>query len=260
MARTSMRFRALSAILAAATVAAVGVAGTQGGAVAADFGLAGSVTPATPATELAALQEQQSRQVEGLLVGVATGITTEQATSLRLVGSIEASLAASRDLNAAAVLAAPTAAPVAAPKTTRKTTTTKSTVTAKTLPIIDGAAAKVIADAKRYLGAPYLRGATGPSAFDCSGLTYRVFSDVGLASRIGGHQSAAGYLSWFRSRGLASTSNPRPGDLVIWGNGTHVGIYIGSGMAISALTSGVRIHAVNALFDPFTAYLHTYLG
>lgn len=37
------------------------------------------------------------------------------------------------------------------------------------------AAQKVIAEAKRYLGRPYIYGATGPNSFDCSGFTQYVF-------------------------------------------------------------------------------------
>ncbi len=43
----------------------------------------------------------------------------------------------------------------------------------------------------------------------------------------------------------------------IWGRGSHVGIYIGHGKAISTLRNGVRIHRVNAVTARFTAYLHT---
>jgi uncharacterized protein YycO len=43
----------------------------------------------------------------------------------------------------------------------------------------------------------------------------------------------------------------------VWGGGTHIGIYIGHGKAISTLTSGVRVHGVHAVTARFTAYLHT---
>ncbi|HEX2754822.1 MAG TPA: SH3 domain-containing protein, partial [Candidatus Limnocylindrales bacterium] len=49
----------------------------------------------------------------------------------------------------------------------------------------------------------------------------------------------------------------QPGDLVIWGGGTHVGIYLGNGMAISTLLNGVRIHSIRATTARFTAFLHT---
>ena len=88
---------------------------------------------------------------------------------------------------------------------------------------------------------------------------YRAFADVGLTSRIGGLQSAAGLYHWFSMRHLASRSSPQLGDLVVWGGGVHVGIYVGNGRAISALTDGVRIAPVSAVLSGFTAYLHTHL-
>ena len=44
---------------------------------------------------------------------------------------------------------------------------------------------------------------------------------------------------------------------MIWGYGSHIGIYIGSGRAISTLTNGVHVHGVYAVTARFTAYLHT---
>ena len=64
------------------------------------------------------------------------------------------------------------------------------------------------------------------------------------------------YLN-FKARGLTSRTHPKIGDLVIWGSGSHVGIYIGNGKAISTLRNGVRIHGVFAVTARFTAYLHT---
>jgi hypothetical protein len=84
--------------------------------------------------------------------------------------------------------------------------------------------------------------------------------------RVGGALGAGGggrirparaLYQWYRSRGLASRSKPKPGDLVVWGGGTHIGIYIGRGKAISTLTNGVRVHGVTAVRARFTSYLHT---
>jgi cell wall-associated NlpC family hydrolase len=47
---------------------------------------------------------------------------------------------------------------------------------------------------------------------------------------------------------------------VVWGYGSHIGIYIGNGKAISTLRNGVRIHGVFAVTARFTAYLHTGLS
>ena len=115
----------------------------------------------------------------------------------------------------------------------------------------------VIAVAKTKLGAHWVQNAVGPRVFDCSGFVYYVFRNTGNVSRIGGRQSAVGYLAWFRHRGLASTGAGQPGDLVVWGGGSHVGIYLGHGMAISTLTNGIHIHGVHAVTARFTAFLHT---
>lgn len=118
---------------------------------------------------------------------------------------------------------------------------------------------QVIAIAKAQLGDPWRYGATGPSAFDCSGLVLYSFKMAGDLALIGNgnYRSASALYKYFRDRGRTSRTTATPGDLVIWGNGSHVGIYLGGGMAISTLTSGVRIHAVNAVTAPFTAYLRT---
>lgn len=120
-------------------------------------------------------------------------------------------------------------------------------------------AQQIIAIAKKQIGDPWRHGATGPRAFDCSGLVTYAFRKSGDLKAIGnGHyRSARALYRWFKAHGLASRHNPKPGDLVIWGRGTHVGIYIGNGKAISTLTSGVRIHKVHAVRAKFTAYLHT---
>ena len=65
----------------------------------------------------------------------------------------------------------------------------------------------------------------------------------------------------FKKHGKASRTNGRPGDLVVWGGGQHIGVYLGNGRAISALSSrGVRTHKVSAFSAPFTAFVHTGLA
>ena len=120
-------------------------------------------------------------------------------------------------------------------------------------------ASQVIAFAKAQLADPWRYGAAGPSAFDCSGLviySFRMAGDLSLIGN-GNYRSASALYKYFRDRGRTSRTSATPGDLVVWGNGSHIGIYIGGGKAISTLNTGVRIHAVNAVTAPFTAYLRT---
>jgi cell wall-associated NlpC family hydrolase len=141
-------------------------------------------------------------------------------------------------------------------------------VMAATLVAVDGVGTPVpAAEAKtelsgvmntltNQLGKRYKWGATGMRRYDCSGLVYRVFERNGLLKRIGGRRTAKGYYRWFRDRGLVTRSNPRKGDLVVWGNNvSHIGIYIGNGRAISALTTGVSRHGIKGLNVSFKAYL-----
>jgi cell wall-associated NlpC family hydrolase len=115
----------------------------------------------------------------------------------------------------------------------------------------------VVNFARNQIGKAYRWGAIGLRRYDCSGLVYRDFYEKGLLNKIGGgRKTATGYYKWFKERGLASKYNPRRGDLVVWGSGAHIGIYIGDGKAISALTNGVRVHGIYALTHRFTAYLH----
>jgi cell wall-associated NlpC family hydrolase len=120
-------------------------------------------------------------------------------------------------------------------------------------------ASQVTRIARAQSGDRWRYGATGPSAFDCSGLVtyaYRMAGDLRLIGN-GKYRSAAALYRYFRLRGKVSRTTATPGDLVIWGNGSHVGIYLGRGMAVSTLTSGVRVHAVRAVSARFTAYLRT---
>jgi len=120
-------------------------------------------------------------------------------------------------------------------------------------------AQQIIQIAKAQIGDPWRYATQGPRAFDCSGLIIYSYTKAGDARVIGKGQlrSARAMYTYFKSRGLASRSNPHPGDIVIWGGGSHAGIYIGNGKAISTLTSGVRVHGVHAVRASFTAYLHT---
>lgn len=116
----------------------------------------------------------------------------------------------------------------------------------------------VIGAARAYLGVPYRVGSEGPSLFDCSGLVFRAFTDVGQAGLIGGaRMRAAGYQRWFAGLGrlVALEEDAQRGDLVMYDNGAHIGIYLGEGRVISALTSGVAIHSLRGINQAVTGFL-----
>jgi cell wall-associated NlpC family hydrolase len=73
----------------------------------------------------------------------------------------------------------------------------------------------------------------------------------------GRYRSASALYRYFLMRGKTSRTHGTPGDLVVWGNGSHIGIYLGNGMAVSTLSNGVRVHGVRAVTARFTAFLRT---
>lgn len=111
------------------------------------------------------------------------------------------------------------------------------------------ASADVAQIAMAYVGYPYAYGAAGPYAFDCSGLTQFVYSQVGVYLP----HSAGGQFSWAYGQILGSMSELQPGDLVFFANTygygiSHAAIYIGNGMMVSAGTpwTGVALENIYA--------------
>ena len=107
---------------------------------------------------------------------------------------------------------------------------------------------RIVNTALHQRGDRYLHYAKGPDRFDCVGLLIYTFNQNGLKEKIGGNRSPGGYYNWFKARGLVTRdmSKARPGDLIIWGDNVHAGIYLGNGMAVSALINpyGVSRHKV----------------
>ncbi|WP_030564274.1 C40 family peptidase [Streptomyces aureocirculatus] len=105
-----------------------------------------------------------------------------------------------------------------------------------------GRAASAYAAAQSKIGSPYVYGATGPSSFDCSGLTSWAYAQAGMnIPRTS--QAQANY-----GTRIASQSDLRVGDLVIfYGDLHHVGFYAGNGQVLHAPRTGtvVRYESIN---------------
>jgi soluble lytic murein transglycosylase-like protein len=92
----------------------------------------------------------------------------------------------------------------------------------------------VVADARRYLGVPYLWGGTDPAkGLDCSGFVQRVYKDLGIdLPRVSQDQVHAGTA-------VPSLAQARPGDLITFGSpADHIGIYVGNNKMIDAPKTG----------------------
>ncbi|MGW8376548.1 NlpC/P60 family protein [Streptomyces sp. ODS28] len=90
--------------------------------------------------------------------------------------------------------------------------------------------------AKTKIGSPYVWGATGPSSFDCSGLTSWAYNQAGVSlPRTSQAQANVGTR-------ISSESQLKPGDLVFFNSDlSHVGFYAGNGQMLHAPKPGASV-------------------
>ncbi|WP_066943680.1 C40 family peptidase [Streptomyces lushanensis] len=102
-------------------------------------------------------------------------------------------------------------------------------------------ASAAFAAAQSKIGTPYVYGASGPSSFDCSGLTSWAYAQAGVSiPRTSQAQANAGTR--------LGMSQLQQGDLVIfYGDQHHVGFYAGNGQVLHAPKPGasVRYESIN---------------
>jgi cell wall-associated NlpC family hydrolase len=108
-------------------------------------------------------------------------------------------------------------------------------------PGVRGQAARAVTFALVQRGKPYRWGAHGPSAFDCSGLTWAAWRAAGVSIP----RTAAGQLASLpRVRGRL-----RPGDLVVYRtegpSRRHVAMVVGRGRMVEALGRGIPVRATS---------------
>ncbi len=106
-------------------------------------------------------------------------------------------------------------------------------------------------NAKKFLGVPYVWGATGPNKFDCSGFTQWVYRDSGInIPRVSRDQARVGQFVRYE--------NLQRGDMIFFnttkkpnGKVTHVGIYLGNGDFIHASSAGKSVVIYNFNDKPY---------
>lgn len=109
-------------------------------------------------------------------------------------------------------------------------------VAAEAAPAVELSSGQAVVDAARTkIGSPYVYGAAGPYAFDCSGLTSWAYAQVGKSiPRTSYDQAAMGTP--------VSRDQLQAGDIIAFYSGaSHVGIYTGNGTVIHALTEGTPL-------------------
>ena len=139
-------------------------------------------------------------------------------------------------------------------------------VSAEYITILDGSntsdgsvGAAAAALAASLVGSPYVYGASGPYSFDCSGLLYYIYKQLG-------YSIARGSSSQYNQSGyFVSADEIQPGDLVFFfdarydGSGgtlptTHAGIYVGGNQFIHAATTTYTVRydtLFGGYWDPY---------
>lgn len=130
--------------------------------------------------------------------------------------------------------------------TSSSSASTKDSSSATSNPTVSPGAEGAVAYARAQVGKPYVMGATGPNAFDCSGLTSAAWRAAGVSiPRTSQEQAGAGVP--------VSRADIQPGDLIIfYGGASHVGIYVGGGMMVDAgnPSTGVRLKSLSGSYMP----------
>ena len=120
--------------------------------------------------------------------------------------------------------------------------------TAAALPNVpaSGRAGAAVRYALAQVGDQYVWGASGPSAFDCSGLTMMAWAQAGVGLP---HFSQA----QMRAGRPVSRSDLKPGDLIFYYSPvSHVSIYIGNGKIVDAANPGAGVRIDDAFSMPFS--------
>ena len=138
-------------------------------------------------------------------------------------------------------VATPTPEPVATPEPTEPEPAPVPTPPSDS----SGVGARAVELARSRTGSPYVPGGAGPSGFDCSGLVFWVYSQLGYSVP----RAAPDQYAWTTP---VSQSDMQPGDLVFFTNTyssaqwiTHVGIYVGGGGVIMAVDEGDIVREVS---------------
>ncbi|MEU8716928.1 NlpC/P60 family protein [Streptomyces sp. NPDC048663] len=106
-----------------------------------------------------------------------------------------------------------------------------------------GAAARAVDFAMAQIGKPYVWGAVGPSSYDCSGLTSTAWAAAG-------HPIPRTSQAQWQGLTRVSLASVQPGDLIIYYDATHVGMYIGGGRIVHAPRPGRTVTIAPAASMP----------
>jgi peptidoglycan DL-endopeptidase CwlO len=126
-------------------------------------------------------------------------------------------------------------------------------------PPSDNSVSGAIAFARAQLGEPYKLNGAGPDVWDCSGLTMKSYSSVGVY--IGTHSATNQYATMKAAQRLVPYNEIVAGDLLFYSSGGsttatkyHVTLYLGGGQMIEAPYPGAPVRIKPVRFGDLVPY------
>ena len=113
---------------------------------------------------------------------------------------------------------------------------------------VDDTGTKLVNEARKYIGTPYVYGGTTPSGFDCSGFIQYVYKQVGI-------NITRTTITQIHEGVAVDKNNLQLGDIVFFGTSAsipdHEAMYVGDGKVIESPHTGdvVKILALSAFSD-----------
>lgn len=160
-------------------------------------------------------------QIQATLAQLSVPLTTSTATSSSFA----------KAMTSASAAPATTLGALPAPESDAASVPSSAPVS---VPVTSGAVtgADVVADAKTYLGVPYVFGGESRRGIDCSGLVQKVYGDLGISlPRVVPDQAKMGTA-------VKSLADARPGDLIVSQGGGHIAIWMGDNKLLYAPAPG----------------------
>jgi cell wall-associated NlpC family hydrolase len=182
----------------------------------------------TLADDLTTIKQQRQRTADGV-AQLAAQYATQKASMTKLLDT-QTSLLKNLTAQQQAAVEAQT---VGGSTTSSAVTSTPIAYTGPTSSQADQA----VAFAYAQLGKPYEWGATGPGAYDCSGLVQAAWSAAGVSI------PRTTYDQW---AGLPHIplSDLEPGDLILYNGESHVAMYVGDGYIVDAPHTGADVERI----------------
>jgi peptidoglycan DL-endopeptidase CwlO len=210
-------------------------AGVAGGVIGTTLALSGMAVAGS--ADAAAVSDQTATGSIPVVPALSTAGTSAQAVQALGRSAADLQLDAARDHAAAVALQQAQRAKAA--ETARKAAAARAARFGGRLPLlsVSGRVGTVLGFLTAQLGKAYVYGATGPNAYDCSGLTKAAYATIGVdLPRTAAEQSLMG--------SPVPLSAIRPGDLLFWGgtgSAYHVAVYVGGGQYLDAANPGKGI-------------------